>query len=150
MVCYTKIVKEAVMNLTIDDWRTLALTFIILFVVVFFVLIIIGIIYFYKKYSKRIVKEKDGIRYTVSDKTKDEQGQVATYIKGDIILKPDKIYIAGKDFKPGRYNVLSSMENLNKVTLKVNGVSRSQEHNTGIIFMEGDIIIAEKYAIILR
>ena len=138
------------MDWSIQTWKTLAITFGALFAIAFVVLIVIGICYLTKKYSKRIIKEKDGIRYTVSDKTQNEGNQVATYIKGDIILKPDKIYVVGKDIKPGRYNVLSSMENLNKVTLKVNGVSRSQEHNTGIIFMEGDIIIAEKYAIILR
>lgn len=138
------------MDWSIQTWKTLAITFGVLFAIAFVVLIVIGICYLTKKYSKRIIKEKDGIRYTVSDKTQNEGNQVATYIKGDIILKPDKIYVVGKDIKSGRYNVLSSMENLNKVTLKVNGVSRSQEHNTGIIFMEGDIIIAEKYAIILR
>ena len=138
------------MDWSIETWRTLAITSSIISIIAFAILIIICIYYLVKKHSKRIIKEKDGIRYTVSDKTQNESGQVATYIKGDIILKPDNVYVAGKDFKPGRYNVLSSMENLNKVTLKVNGVSRSQEHNTGIIFMEGDIIIAEKYAIILR
>lgn len=118
----------------------------------FVALCIILFAFLAKKSDKSIVKEKDGIRYTKSDEIKNENGQVASFVKGDIILKVDKVYKVGVngEIKPGRYNILSSQEDINKVTLKVNGISRSQTHNSGIVFANDDIVIAEKYSIILR
>ncbi len=118
----------------------------------FAILCVILILFLAKKSSKKIIKEKDGIRYTKSDEIKNEQGQVASFVKGDIILKVDKVYkvAVNGEIAPGRYNILSSQEDINKVTLKVNGISRSQPHNSGVVFAEGDIVIAEKYSIILR
>lgn len=122
-------------------------------VVEFVALCAIGIIYFYKKNSKKIVKEKKGVRYTVSDEVVNKEGRVqATLVEGDILMPADEIFKVGKDkqIKPGRYNILSTQSGKQKVTLVVNDVRRNQEHNSEIIFAEGDIVIAEHESVILR
>lgn len=103
--------------------------------------------------SKRIVVEKKGVRYTVSDETRDDEGKaVASFVEGDIVLVPDRVYKVNKQgpIKPGRYNILSTQENFSNVNIKVNGVTRTQAHDSGIVFAEGDIVIAPNVSIILR
>ena len=100
-----------------------------------------------------IVKEKGGVRYTKSDETENSDGSVnATFIEGDTVLAADTPYTVSKNgaIKPGRYTILSSQSGKNKVTLRVNAVSRNQEHESGIILVEGDIVVAENEAVILR
>ncbi len=119
----------------------------------FLALMMILGVYLKLKAEKRIVIEKKGVRYTVSDKTKTEEGDiVATFVKGDIILVPDQIYKVNKQgpIKPGRYNILSTQDNFAKVNIKINGVARSQAHDSGIVFAEGDIVVAPNVSVVLR
>jgi hypothetical protein len=119
----------------------------------FLALAAIGTFYFKKKYDKRIVKEKQGVRYTVKDNTTDEAGNVnASFVKGDVMMQADEIYKVNKNgpIKPGRYNILSPQAGKKKINLKINGIRRSQAHNSGIVFAEGDVVVAEHESIILR
>ena len=106
-----------------------------------------------KTKNKGIVVEKKGVRYTVSDEKTDAEGNaVASFVEGDIILVPDKVYHVNKKgpIKPGRYNILSTQDNFAKVNIKINGVIRSQAHDSGIVFAEGDVVIAPNVSVILR
>ena len=100
-----------------------------------------------------VVKEKDGVRYTRSDETENADGGVnASFVKGDILLaadEPVEVCKTGR-VKPGRYTVLSTQSGSEKVALRINAVSRNQPHESGIILAEGDVIMAENEAVILR
>lgn len=104
------------------------------------------------KTNKKIVKEKDGVRYTVSDKVEDENGPIASFVKGDVILAADEVYTVNKNgpIKPGRYNILSTQDKYSSVNLKINGIARGQKHNSAVVFAEGDIVIAQNTSAILR
>ncbi len=105
------------------------------------------------KRSRTGVVEKNNVRYTIDDKTTTEQGEVnVSYVKEDIILVADKVYTVSKKgpIKPGKYIILSTQSGKQKVNVKVNSVARSQEHNSDIVFAEGDIVVAPNESVILR
>ena len=103
--------------------------------------------------TKKGIKEKDGVRYTIKDNVYDKEGGInPSFVQGDIILAADTPYTVSKDgaIKPGKYTILSSQSDREKVTLKVNAVSRNHDHNSGVVFVEGDIVVAENESLILR
>lgn len=103
--------------------------------------------------SKPITKEKKGVRYTIKDNIYKPDGEInASFIEGDIILAADETYHVSKEgtIKPGRYTILSPQSTKQKITLKVNAVSRNHEHNSGVVFAEGDLVVAENESVILR
>ncbi|MDR0849897.1 MAG: hypothetical protein LBN07_00215 [Christensenellaceae bacterium] len=103
--------------------------------------------------SKPVTKEKKGVRYTIKDNIYNKEGGVnASFVEGDIILAADEPYHVNKDgpVKPGRYTILSPQSTKKKITLKVNAVSRNHEHDSGVVFAEGDIVVAENESVILR
>ena len=113
----------------------------------------IGIVKYMHKRSRTGVVVKNNTRYTIEDKTTTEQGDVnVTYVKEDIILVADEVYTVSKTgkIKPGKYRILSTQTGKKNVNVKVNSVARSQEHNSDIVFAEGDIVIAPNESVILR
>ena len=106
-----------------------------------------------RKFNRTGVVEKNNVRYTISDKTPQEDGSVnVSFVKEDIILVADEVYTVSKQgkIKPGKYRILSTQTGKQKVNIKVNSVARSQEHNSDIVFAEGDIVVAPNESVILR
>lgn len=106
-----------------------------------------------RKFNRTGVVEKNNVRYTISDKTTQEDGSVnVSFVKEDIILVADEVYTVSKQgkIKPGKYRILSTQTGKQKVNIKVNSVARSQEHNSDIVFAEGDIVVAPNESVILR
>ena len=106
-----------------------------------------------RKFNRTGVVEKSNVRYTISDKTTQEDGSVnVSFVKEDIILVADEVYTVSKQgkIKPGKYRILSTQTGKQKVNIKVNSVARSQEHNSDIVFAEGDIVVAPNESVILR
>ena len=113
----------------------------------------IGLVKLAHKRSRTGVVVKNNTRYTIEDKTTTEQGDVnVTYVKEDIILVADEVYTVSKTgkIKPGKYRILSTQTGKESVNVKVNSVARSQQHNSDIVFAEGDIVIAPNESVILR
>ena len=106
-----------------------------------------------RKFNRTGVVEKNNVRYTISGKTTQEDGSVnVSFVKEDIILVADEVYTVSKQgkIKPGKYRILSTQTGKQKVNIKVNSVARSQEHNSDIVFAEGDIVVAPNESVILR
>ena len=127
----------------------------LLIVVIVESLIIVGAIVLHTLRVRRRtgVIVKNNTRYTISDKTETEEGDVnVSFVEEDIILAADEVYTVSKKgkIKPGKYRILSTQTGKKKVNIKVNSVARSQEHNSDIVFAEGDIIIAPNESVILR
>ncbi len=113
----------------------------------------IAVVKYLHKRSRTGVVIKNNTRYTINDKTTTEQGDVnVSYVKEDIILVADEVYTVSKSgkIKPGKYRILSTQTGKKHVNVKVNSVARSQEHNSDIVFAEGDIVVAPNEAVILR
>lgn len=99
------------------------------------------------------VVEKHGVRYTPEATIVDEFGnENVTYIKGDIIIKPKKSLLVGKnaDIKPGKWTILSANDAETSFNVRIGLYVKEFKHGQEIILSEGDEICPTSTTIILR
>lgn len=111
------------------------------------------LIYKFNNRHGKGIKIKDNVRYTkTSDIKTDEKEVNISYNEKDFMLVADKTYTVKKsgDLKPGKYTILSTQEGKERLTMRINDVSRNQKHGSEVVFAEGDIVTAVNEPIILR
>ena len=103
------------------------------------------------------VEEIKGVRYTTtSDYTKeatDEDLDVKiSYNKGDIVIPANQERKVGKgeDLKPGKYIILSTVEGVESINMRIGGYVRVYAHASEIVLAEGDTVVPTNIAVILR
>ncbi len=126
------------------------------------VAIIIGIIGTIKKSKIRAEEKtrevddvviKHGVRYTPEATIVDKQGnENVTYVKGDIIIKPRKVMLVGKneEIKPGKWTVLASNDSVTTFNIRIGNYVQEYKHGQEIILSEGDEVCPTSTTIILR
>lgn len=117
-----------------------------------------------KLIKKKNRKNKDvevikGVRYTTdAEITKPEDESVEaldakiSYNKGDILIPAKKEMLVGKnaDLKPGKYTVLTTVEDQTQINIRLGGYVRQYSHGSEIVLAEGDTITPVSVGIILR
>ncbi len=108
-----------------------------------------------EKEKRRVEKVvvKHGARYTKSQEVVTEDGEVkASLNRGDFVLTKNKKYKIGKneDLLPGKYTILSSDENQDKINIRISDTVREYKHNSSIVLSDGDVISAVSSGIVLR
>jgi len=108
-----------------------------------------------EKEKRRVEKVviKRGARYTKSQEVVTEEGDVkASLNRGDFVLSKNKKYKIGKneDLLPGKYTILSSDENQDKINIRISDTVREYKHNSSIVLSDGDVISAVSSGIVLR
>ncbi len=104
------------------------------------------------------IEEIKGVRYTTSDqtlKTPDENENLEAKISfntRDILIPVKKEMVVGKndDIKPGKYTILTTVEEKTTFNIRLGGYVRVYTHNSEIILAEGDKITPLNIGIILR
>ena len=134
----------------------------IVLIVVLTILLIVVVAWIARENRIRIEKEKrrvekvvikHGARYTKSQEVITEEGDVkASLNRGDFVLAKNKKYKIGKneDLLPGKYTILSSDENQDKINIRISDVVREYKHNSSIVLSDGDVISAVSSGIVLR
>ena len=106
-----------------------------------------------KKRQVEKVVVKHGARYTRSQEVITEEGDVkASLNRGDFVLGKNRKYRVGKnyDLLPGKYTILSSDENQDKINIRISDTVREYKHNSSVVLSDGDVISAVSNGIILR
>jgi len=104
------------------------------------------------------IEEIKGVRYTTSDQTlkePDENENMEAKISfntRDILIPVKKEMVVGKndDIKPGKYTILTTVEEKTTFNIRLGGYVRVYTHNSEIILAEGDKITPLNIGIILR
>lgn len=104
------------------------------------------------------IEEIKGVRYTTSDQTlkaPDENENLEAKISfntRDILIPVKKEMVVGKndDIKPGKYTILTTVEEKTTFNIRLGGYVRVYTHNSEIILAEGDKITPLNIGIILR
>lgn len=129
--------------------------FIVAGIILLWVLIIICIKVAGKKKSNKennLVDTTKG-RYTANTDITKENGQMnVSYAKNDEILKQGETYIIDKKngFRPGKYTILSTVEGIETINIRIGGFVRSFKHGTSIVISDGEEITPISNSIILR
>lgn len=111
------------------------------------------LIYQKVKQNKLGIKTEKGKRFTTeSSPFKNESQTNVTFVENDIILKVDEIYIIGKkhNILPGKYVVLSTVDTVSDIQIRLNGNVKNIKHNTAIVLADGDEITPLLNNLILR
>ena len=96
---------------------------------------------------------KHGVRYTPDATIVDEKGNDnVTYIKNDIIIKPRKVMVVGKnaDIKPGKWTILASNDKATTFNVRIGNYVQEYKHGQIIVLTEGDEVCPTSTTIILR
>lgn len=96
---------------------------------------------------------KHGVRYTPDATIVDEKGNDnVTYIKDDIIIKPRKVMLVGKnaDIKPGKWTILASNDKATTFNVRIGNYVQEYKHGQIIVLTEGDEVCPTSTTIILR
>ena len=105
------------------------------------------------------VEEIKGVRYTLdSEISKPENENVEgldakiSYNKNDILIpvKEEKTVGKNADIKPGKYTILTTVEDKTQINIRLGGYVRVYSHGSEIVLAEGDKITPLSVGIILR
>ena len=132
--------------------------------VAYIIMAVIGVIFlvgaiviFVREWQmKKNIKVKNGVRYTVSTKSEDKQGNVlVSYQPSDKILAQQTAYTVKKSkgkyaIRPGTYTVLSTDDTVKNFNLRIDGALKSLEHGAQIVLVEGQIVESTTINVILR
>ena len=116
------------------------------------------IIFILVRRNKKIVDnggliETAKARYTQDNNIVKDNGQMnVTYAKNDEILKQGQTYVIDRKngFRPGKYTILSTIDGVEVINIRVGGFVKSFKHGTTIIIADGDEITPVSNSIILR
>ncbi len=98
-----------------------------------------------------VVKHK--VRYTEDATIVDKLGDMnVTFLKGDIVLKQNITYHAGKklDFLPGKYTILSTRDTEEEFNVRIGTFVKSYKHGQTVVIAEGEEVTPVSTDIILR
>lgn len=99
------------------------------------------------------VELKGGVRYSLDENIVSNDGETqVSLVKGDVVLKKGQTVTADKkgDFKPGKYTVLATNENVDSVNIRVGTFVREFKHGSKIIIAEGETVCPVSTSVILR
>lgn len=122
----------------------------------------VSTIRYFKKRKKRMeeadrevedVTIKHKVRYTEDATIVDKLGDMnVTFLKGDIVLKQNITYHAGKklDFLPGKYTILSTRDTEEEFNVRIGTFVKSYKHGQTVVIAEGEEVTPVSTDIILR
>ena len=122
----------------------------------------ISTIKYFKKRKKRMeeadrevedVTVKHGVRYTDDETIVDKLGDMnVTFNKGDIVLKQNVTYHAGKklDFLPGKYTILATRDSEEEFNVRIGTYVKTYKHGQVVVIAEGEEVTPTSTDIILR
>mgnify|MGYP004661836563 CR=1 FL=1 len=99
--------------------------------------------------AKKFVAPEPPVRYATGAPVQSDGSVNATFLPDDVVLSKNVTYTAGKDFKPGKYTLLS-VTDLDAFNLRLNGFVGEYKHNSDVILAPGDTICAVSHTVILR
>lgn len=130
--------------------------------VLFVTAFVVSTVKYLKKRKKRMeeadrevedVIVKHGVRYTDDETIVDKHGDMnVTFNKGDIVLKQNVTYHAGKnlDFLPGKYTILSTKDNEDDFLVRIGTYVKNYKHGQTVVIAEGEEVTPTSTDIILR
>lgn len=123
------------------------------------VIILTGIGCLIYKISRKIkikrtgIEEIKNVRYTAEDDiTKNGDETNISYNRTDLLLPMgvDELVGVNCKVKPGKYTILCTLENQDKINVRLGHYVREYSHGTEIVLAEGEKITPVSSAIILR